>query len=54
MGDLQTDNAGTPILLNTDVLEKVERTTIACLLGTSLEVLWQVDVCYDKALLPCY
>lgn len=31
IGALLTENAGTPILLNTDILEKVNQITLTCL-----------------------
>lgn len=38
-GALRTNEAGTPILLNTDVHEKVNHTTLTRLFTTSLELL---------------
>ncbi|CAN7983616.1 unnamed protein product, partial [Ixodes hexagonus] len=51
IGTLKAEEAGTPNLLNTDVLEKVNHSTIARFFATSLELLWPVNLQYEKVLL---
>ena len=51
VGTLEVEKPGKKFLLNSEILEKANHTTIAKLLDTSLHILWPQGIKHDNILL---